>query len=300
MKEKTKNILKGIGVGTLACLGMFGLTGCAFDVNGTDDLNAKLEQLQQTQQETNALLVNQQVVDSAWNLFKKSYTNLLLNTEGIRDNVVINFTQYQENVALGFYKTSIYKTESQETVLMMETSESDRIMLTFEFEESLEGGAHSSGVYTSVSNIYRDEFETKTKISGYDDIQAYIVSSNAITWCIRELAEDMPNVSEFTKEDICAVEILPNGNYAIEFVSNNLNAGNGTGTIISWTVEISEDCKIINHRTKLIDVNYYEGHQANYSNVGDFEITYSYETVDSATILSCIDEAKAATTETED
>ena len=33
MKDKTKNILKGVGVGALACLGMFTLSGCAIDLS---------------------------------------------------------------------------------------------------------------------------------------------------------------------------------------------------------------------------------------------------------------------------
>ncbi|MBO5954635.1 MAG: hypothetical protein J6Q13_01555 [Clostridia bacterium] len=95
MQEKTKNILKGLGVGTLACVGLFGLTGCSIDLSQeqVDKIMYTVDNSDKFMQETLDLLEKQnQELDKqqAFDTYNLAKTKVLLNYDNMYDNLKIS------------------------------------------------------------------------------------------------------------------------------------------------------------------------------------------------------------------
>ena len=80
MKDKTKKIVKSIGAGVLACVGVFGLTGCS---NAKDQLNDALQQIEQLKAQVN--------MSNADEMIEYSFAKLKLNKNAVLNNLTINF-----------------------------------------------------------------------------------------------------------------------------------------------------------------------------------------------------------------
>jgi len=78
MKDKTRKVIKGIGVGALACVGMFGLTGCS---NTKDQLNDALQKIEQLQTKVDK--------EDACEMIQYSIAKLKINKNGVLDNLTI-------------------------------------------------------------------------------------------------------------------------------------------------------------------------------------------------------------------
>ncbi len=90
MKEKTKNVLKGLGVGALACCGMFALTGCSVELSQSqvDKVMQVVDQSDKFMDGTLDLLEKQNAKlskEEGWDLYKLAQAKFLTNQNGIRN-----------------------------------------------------------------------------------------------------------------------------------------------------------------------------------------------------------------------
>ena len=87
MKEKNKKILKGVGVGALALVGMVGLTGCANVEISQEKFNSLVEIAEKADdfmEEQNRLLeeANRMTKEEVWNLAQTADFNMMMNING--------------------------------------------------------------------------------------------------------------------------------------------------------------------------------------------------------------------------
>ena len=198
MKEKNKKILNGLGVGALACFGMFTLTGCT--INLTDEQMEKVmyvvDESEHFMKDTLDLLGKQNAQldkEDAWNLYKVARTRYLLNDDNIRDNMVLKLTSDDDG---GFeMKISCYR-ENGSYMVMSEYSETDKIFwYSYDYKtykyENRDGDAPSK-ILLGVGEV-----ENFLNLGVYISIDAY----------------------KCEKEDIVKCDIAENGNYIITFIN---------------------------------------------------------------------------------
>lgn len=224
MKNKA---LKILGVGALALVGTASLTGCSINNDQmklledkvaqigqyAEYLNQKLADANQKLDEQNDLieeqsnLINQQtLVDRAWGLLQTAQAKLMMNIDGVRDNLVM------ENTVGGQTQTQeFYKTQSGINVYC----DSNKF------------------VYGDSTGVYRyDEGHNTIKI-GYDRIENYY---NYLR--VFEITGGVLN-----KERITSVEILENGDYKVNLACNFENEDGSCNGVYCYIV--SSDARMI-------------------------------------------------------
>ena len=197
MKEKNKNILKGIGIGALACFGMFTFSGCSVELSQSqiDKLMYAVDNSQQFMDDALHLLENQNAkmdAEQAHKLCEYAYNKILLNQNGIRNNLVM------KNYRDGELATTVTSYADENTDII--------ILDTISFNEVW---------YSDNGNNYHyvKQSERKTELKE-DSIHA------AFSWasCI-----NVVNALGVNAEDILFCDILSNGNYQITYSVNNMN-----------------------------------------------------------------------------
>ncbi len=114
MKEKNKKILKGLGVGALACFGMFAMTGCSVDFSKdqVDKIMYTVENGDKFMQETMDLVQKEQ----AWDLYRLTQSKIFLNDNNVLDNFKIKMQTTDEDGEILNAEVYSYKTTTNEYV----------------------------------------------------------------------------------------------------------------------------------------------------------------------------------------
>ena len=94
MKEKNKKVLKGLGVGALACVGMVGLTGCSINLNQEqiDKLMYTVDKSDMFMSDILELMENQNTQfdkEQAFNRYKLAENKITLNYDNIWKNLKV-------------------------------------------------------------------------------------------------------------------------------------------------------------------------------------------------------------------
>ncbi len=305
MKEKNKKILKGLGIGALACVGMVGLTGCSKvevsqekvdsmietveKVDGRlDDYIDLLEQQNQQLQDQNAMLeeqnklleqANKLTKEDVWNLAQTADYNLMMNVGGVRDNLKIAMQEVTNDYTIeGFYM--YYNTDSVQS----KVSKEDGLHVSYQKEED-------KVVKGRISLSDNDEYICD---SIYES-----TSAKTLEEYIHVYSGTLPGINSFelTYEDLSHYEILENGNVKLTFVKYDTyqQAGNEyvetletcsfEYTLDAKLVSIEESSKIIYESSGLDEID------------GEIEYTRSYNlsygTVDVDLVESLVELAEA-------
>ena len=217
MKEKTKNILKGVGVGSLACLGMFTFSGCSMDLSQEqiNKLMYAVDNSQQFMEDTLHLLESQNAkmdAEQAHKLCEYAYNKILLNQNGIRNNLVMKNHFDGELVAT----VTSYADENTD-VIVADTTDFNEVW------------------YADSGNNYHYVKQGQTK----EEIEADSIHAD-FSWASWV---NLVNWAGVTEDDILFCNILSNGNYEITYSVNTINHANledgmGAGIIVA---EITND-----------------------------------------------------------
>jgi hypothetical protein len=288
MREKNKRILKGIGVGTLACVGLFGLTGCAKVEISQDKFNDLVEiaekaddfmQNQNTNLEKLVEEANKMTKEEIWNLAKTADFNMMTNANGVRDNVLATMESLEgdtiETMECMYYNTDEMKVFAEcydGAELWYQTNESNVILAdidenddNYECEPSVDDrGEHAD--FDDCIGVYRGAFGV--------------------------------NLFDLTYEKFNHYEILDNGNFALTYLDYDYNYQDETKEtnyekfLIIYTCEYSLDGKLISLKleNKLIDT---EGEITSPETFRCGKITFEYGAVDTELVESWVALAEA-------
>ena len=278
MKEKTKNILKGVGVGALACFGLFAMTGCSIDLSQeqVDKIMYTVDNSDKFMQDTLDLLEkqnNQLDMEQAWNLYKLAQTKLLLNDEKIMDNMKVSMELVDPNGEVEINNMFYYKTSTTERVLV-------------------NVGDDWHGVnYVENGFLYDYSYDAN---HGTHKHQLAEVSSDESVLMGTELP--YANYIECDQEDMVTCNVLDNGNYEITFISTWTDDPDNYLQFDLVKVEITQDAKFVSEKivtaTQLLETEYRE--TSYFISVGKTTVTYEYGVVTDGDVLELLEEAKAA------
>lgn len=306
MKERNKKIIKGIGVGTLACVGVLGLTGCSkVEVsqdkvdnmietvekvdNKLDEYVNLLEQQKQELQDQNEELqkvndalneqkelleeANRLTKEEVWNLAKRADFNLKMNVNGLRDNLV--FESVVDNTQ---YKMAYYNSEDLKVYAQFDGSE------VYCFYQETDGN-----VYDAIIEKVEDQNVcTYVYDNGKDDSFEYIT---------RLYDSNIPSIESYdcTYEDLNHYEILDNGNVKLTFVKNVIEYEDEDDQTspYRWVMEIVEleysiDAKIVAGSYKTVLMHEDEDYSG-YSDLDDVAFVANYGAVDVEMVESWVE-----------
>lgn len=300
MKEKNKKILKGLGIGALACVGMLGLTGCANVEVSQDKVNSMIEtaekadarldeyidlleqQNQQLLEQNNKLedLINQDRLtkEEVWNLAMTTDFNLMMNVGGARDNLVI--TAVNDNLQLGM----LYYYNSSDSKIFAEISGDGQGVvagaeLWYQKGDSNVVLADIDKAGTGYMCDYTDE---KSENDVFED-------------CIGVYRGSCPGIRdwELTIEDLNHYEILENGNVALTFVKYNTYGNNKEyyTTLNKYMFEYALEGKLVSIEYGSRCVEATDGAEVIDTNE-DVKYVFSYGTVDTELVESWVELAE--------
>lgn len=274
MKEKNKNIFKGLGVGALACFGMLTFTGCSVDL--TEDQVEKVmmvvDQSDKFMSETLNLLQKQNAKlskEEGWDLYKLAHAKFITNQNGIRNNLKIT-SQYLEGDELVTY----YYNDSNGIDLILETGSelggNDRI--TFVVEEESTNKVYS---YVQKGTEYEKALLGEGVVENYYPVIAI-------------------NISFCTLENMTSCELLENGNYKLSFVQseqgedpeNNITYCNYT------TYEITKEGMFISQNVVIAEID--NNTDGTINEIFGGKMTYEYGIVQESDFADILAEAKDA------
>lgn len=284
MEEKNKTILKTLGVGAVATLGLFTMAGCS--VKLTDEQIEKVmytvDNSDQFMKDTLNLLEKQNAqldLDEAWNLYKLASTKFLLNEDGIRNNLKVVMTCFDEYSEVVDYSQvhNFYSHAGQDV-----------------FSVEFEGLG-----YNIVYNDFDGDDELIYYYYNYDGDIHKGLQGNGIIEQYATVNINFSTLYGVTKEQIVSCEILENGNYKLTFVNERLEEQENEETIkylSIFNLEISKDAKFISEKVSTGLFNE-EGTMISSGVMEDAAtavIEYQYGEVDVEDILEKLEIAKSA------
>jgi len=239
MKEKSKNILKTLGVGTLCLFGSLAFSGCSTSLNQgqIDKLMYAVENSQQFMQDTLDLLGKQNAkIDSyeAYQYYRYAINKFYLNIEGVRDNVVIS-------IKMNNYEDTI-KTYKKGNICAC--SSDDEEVLKIE----------ENGISYSCS-LNNNSIETK-------EIDDWNIDSG-IEWKSVDVLK-LTGI-QFEEQHIVACNILENGNYELIAVIENHEEGNKFNSIFSF--EFTSNGNFVNKYNDCFEHHNFDGKKCYENNV---------------------------------
>ena len=310
---KTKQIFKSLSITLLALLGIFCLTGCSkggdnsAEINnltqqiesleeeigklqeeieglkqsnsttteGNGDLNNELEAIKQEQLIANDILKAQYQKEEAWQKYVTARSNYLTNTNGVRNNLVldVDFAGYT-------FETSFYKRPDGKYAILYKEAENDLTLIYQEDSSVYEFSQHEQdGVLVntreegSLTNLWNIDYSVFSALPVY-------------TWEYYGLFGG--KLENLTKDDITKVEVVENGNLKITFTRTvffeKVYANYETAYVyqynITTTKEIAPDGKMVSEKFDL--------YLDEYLQTVSFNTTFNYGEVDVAEITDYI------------
>ena len=274
MKNKTKKILAGVALG---CVGALTLTGCTgmdisqeqmdkvftvidnadnFMANTSENLDEKLSKEDAFMQEILDLLKEQNKKlekDEAYGLLKFAMNKATLNIDGYMDNLKVTMvSSYGEIITVNCLKYD----DSHNAILYTNKDWGENFHINYET-------TIKSGEYDILANrnYYSSEFmagmpvkdtepvltTTASNEEGYNILQPYEVMT-IFTFV------DSLNINA---EDICLVETLDNGNYALH-ITKSIEDGENNLLKFNVRVELTQngDCVSIVSKSSSFNKNY--------------------------------------------
>lgn len=274
MKEKNKNILKGLGVGALACFGMLTFTGCSVELS-QEQINKIVHVVERSDKfmdDTLDLLEKQNAKlskEEGWDLYQTALTIFLTNQEGIRNNIKITAEDLEGDKFVTYHYNDL-----QGTDIVLETGSelrgNDRI--TFVAEEDSDNYVYH---YAKDGTEYEKSLLGEGVTENYSSILLYV--DNGVT-----------------SEDVVGCELLENGNYELSFVQT-FKSVNEDDEIMYYNYvvyEITSDGTFISQKTNFAEVDLNKDGAVTERFGGT--ITYEYGVVQESDFADILAEAKAA------
>lgn len=232
MKEKNKKILKTLGVGAVATLGVFAMTGCSISDDEKTKLMDSLENANTYMEKTINLLQNQNeelkdqnekledyiteiknenakiTNEEAWNKVKLAVAQFKTNYNGVRDNLRIETDNYKVgNAEYQKVMQEFYTTESGEYVSFFE--------MTNTVTDIIDYGSELN--YKDDGKIYRytvdNDGVTVEKEKTIVDIHHSVESASSVEYQLRSFIFFYEEC--LSADNVVSVEVLENGNYKI-------------------------------------------------------------------------------------
>ena len=259
MKNKSKKILAGLGVGlTLAGSGLF-MTGCSMSEEQENALNSivgKADQLIEVIEKTNQKLTREEAI----NLYEYAKTKLLVNKDNIWNNLRI--------------KIDVKTSENWEDV-------GDVINCEYHLFKKLDGKRLGYYTYKTHSTELNADSE---EISGYFDDSA---SKSDYIAEVYNVVSDMMDFNEVDLDNIITIEESESGNYImtlcseIEFASTNFLPEGFTIALECPTIivcEITKEGVLVSKRyTNILDDDGKDKGAGEYTpNYREFDCTITY------------------------
>ena len=288
MKEKNKKILKVLGVSALACVGMFGLTGCANVEISQDKFNNLVEIAEKADgvmQEQNTNLeklleeAKKMTKEEIWNFAKTVDFNLMTNANGLRDNLLATMESTEddstESMSIWCYNTNEMKVFAElydGAELWYQTSESNVILADIDQVDD--------------DYVCTDPIDDKGEDANFDDcIGVYRGSVFGI------------NLFDLTYDKFSHYEVLENGNIVLTYLDYEYNYQNEAKTdyekfLVTYVCEYSLDGKLISFKMdlKLIET---EGDCTSHETFKGGKIAFQYGAVDTDLVKSWVELAEA-------
>ena len=207
MKEKNKKILKSLGVGALACFGMFTLTGCSFSLTPEqmEKVMYVVDESDRFMKDTLDLLEKQNAKldkEEAWDLFRMADAKLALNANNVWDNLVLTTEEDDGEV----YVSRWFKTSDGTQVLSRDDDHGPEVIYSSPEENEV--------VYRASKIIYEDEPVEEYKVA-YEDT----IWGKYLIYCGLTPSIQMGILTQYgvTLNDIVSCVIDEAGDYRITF-----------------------------------------------------------------------------------
>ncbi|MBE5741085.1 MAG: hypothetical protein E7351_00935 [Clostridiales bacterium] len=288
MKEKNKKILKSIGIGALACLGVFTFAGCSSIL--TDDqvegMVATVEQSEQFMEDTIAQLKEQNELLQSQNsalaeqneiLSKKEFTkeeayDLIrlidvkfdINIDGIRENLKVIYNE-DGNIYTGALS---YYTDTYQIIMMTSSL------------------GYKNAIYQEGDYVYACSFNNTGVLTSkvlLDDKNTNMEKDYTLGWKLFDRIESIDNIVN--------IETLDNGNYKIAFMIE-VKEGDNVVYMQLYEMEINGSTLISIKTTRsgeILTKDYFE-----YCSPDSCEMTYTYGTVAEADVIDIVTAIKNA------
>lgn len=304
MKEKNKKILKGIGVGALACVGVLGLTGCSQIEISQNTVDSMIETVEKTDTRLDEYITlleqqNQQLQDQ-----NEKLEDLLNEANELTKEEILNLC----NIA---YYNSYFQTNGYENVEMTGISGIYNVQWSFYTNEAISIMCYIENL-NEFNVVYFDNASKKI-------VTATFSETNGEYTCIDKYTSTDPSNTKYSmgesahpagcfdlleKENLKTYERLENGNYSLLFVTEtNEYYEEGeekpfTRTLYA-TIELTQEGKMVSYSAETVldldfDCDQETWEDLSHSNIAKGAITYSYGTVDVELMETLYELAQAA------
>lgn len=248
MKEKNKSILKRLGIGALACFGVFAFAGCSSAEISKEQINTVIE-------ENNKL-----TKEGAMDVVKLAITKLMYNQDNVLDNLKITtYNQEEVKMNLCYYKTNDGVKCYLESLFM---GDGDYYTLMYDDIATVEKR-------DVVTCEWVDNYEYFTKTSTiYDEKNAF--GSALLDTSIYRL---FPMLLDLEQKDIIGYEMVDN-NYVVTFFFNYTEEDGDRIERRYVELIINEDLLITNYVVK--DCDFENG---TYKSISENNAVFEYNTI---------------------
>ena len=256
MKEKNKKILKVLGVGTLACVGMFGLTGCA-NISNTDysRIMESVETVENTVSDKEAAIVFNNAMLKIMNTSSDFWNNMKVQT-------IMTYTEDGEEYTNNI-ETYFFKTESNEQIYLQKWIGETDALTNNEYVAIYSENENVVYIDKEIDGYYKSEEEGSFVQVCYNQ---FVFSDLYVGMSTSE------GVKLFESSDIVSAEKNENGNYVITIILNNHYDGDGLDSFVIDN-EIDEGGNLL---SQTVNVTSVYGEDVT---TGSVVNTYSYGTL---------------------
>ena len=281
MKEKSKKVLKGFGIGLMACAAIVGFTGCSninVEQSQIDNLIASVETIKHQSYKMTR--------EEVWNLAHLSGFNLMMNVDGVRDNMFMDclntiYSLEGDEIRNSSQEVSFYNFDGSKVQAMKIGND---LTLTYQLENN----------YTTQAEFIKTDiggYLCTSKESSHLEFERVVSLYNG---------QGMPSPSGLgcDYEDLNCYEVLENGNVRLNFIKNYTYNDHREGLedeymeiadIITFEYDSKARLISIEENEEIVDIS------DNYSFMSELrsmKINVSYGTVDVEKITTWINLAE--------
>ena len=305
MKEKNKSILKKLGVGALACLGVFTFAGCSSVEISKDQLDTVMETVEQSnkymqdqidllknqneqlQNQNNILTEQNQILEDANNkltndeIFTKvlfATNKLKLNLNNVLDNLKVTATFDGDQTALEYF----YKTTDGTRVKYYYEKEGEGFN-----EETIYSINNGTVVYSSTESN-----SSKHRYNG-TSFETIILRDGGLSYLDELHLMDGKNVvkCEITSQGNCDIALI---GYKEETVEVGENKNITIETTIYYNVVLDKNGNILEINTTEFSSDNYDSSFDTGADENWFNIKFEYGVIKDADITQALHKAQGA------
>lgn len=294
MKEKNKSILKKVGVGALACLGVFTFAGCSSVEVSEDQIDTVMETVEQSNKymqdqidllkKQNEQLQNQNNILTEQNQILEDANNKLTKQDAVD---IINLTKFKYLFNQDGVLNNLKMSSVDENSRLCEEKyyvTSDGVRLCYNYTEAGDGNYHTlayevDDIKTAICEWIYDGSVNKEIKSHENGFFSSILSVSIIDYMC------LTYMNNIIAENIIKISINQQGNYEIIYSISD----EGATKILNY--EIDKGCKII--KAKMSRYSYNEETNAGYIIVSS-ENNFEYGVITDEDIAEVLQKAQAA------